>query len=183
MIDNNTKTDKLNKGNQNSIITDPVVSGTNTVPNTNTIPENTKPSKPVYNIQNLKPYNKTDNILSSEEAKRRGRNGAKKSAEARRQRKTMKETLDAILSRDISTQVLTDNGIDLESLNGDYSALNVLLTQIVAEGIANRDFRAAAFIRDTIGEQPINRQEITQEIITKDDLDMMENVRKQLLSS
>lgn len=166
-----TNSDKTISGS----MVDTVTNGENT--------SNIQPTKPsngrVYNIQNLKPYNKTDNKLDSEEAKRRGQIGAKKSAEVRRQRKTMKETLDAILSRTISEDVLTNNGVDLESLNGDYTALNVLLTQIVAEGIANRDFRAAAFIRDTIGEQP--KQEIVQEVITRDDAELMDSLRNSLL--
>ena len=36
-----------------------------------TVNSSTIKSDKVYNIQNLKPYNKTDRVLSSEEAKRR----------------------------------------------------------------------------------------------------------------
>lgn len=173
-----TKNNTSEKQN-NIIVSDPAISGIDQTvsENNNTLP--IPESK--YNLKNLKPYNPNyKNTLTTEEAQKRGRLGAAKSAEVRRAKKTMKETLDAILSREISPEVLENNGIDIQALNGDHSALNVLLTQIVAEGIANRDFRAAAFIRDTIGEQPITKQEIKQEIITPEDLKTIDNLKSYL---
>ena len=129
-----------------------------------------------YNIQNLKPYNKTDNILTSEEAKRRGRNGAKKSAEVRRARKTMKETILELMEKEVNP----DNyGID-SGILGDKATMQEVIMAAMLREAANGSEKAAQLLRDTIGEAPVNRQEIKQEVITQDDLQTIDNLKRYL---
>lgn len=86
------------------------------------------------NEQNLKPIRQ----LSSEEAKRRGRQGGLNSVAAKRARKTLKETLLMMLE-----EGNTQNDITLallqKALNGDTKAYEV--------------------IRDTVGEKPTDKIE------------------------
>lgn len=58
------------------------------------------------NEQNLKPIQKGE--LTSEEAKKRGTNGGIKSGEARRQKKTMRETLEQMLNEVAKIEGNTD---------------------------------------------------------------------------
>lgn len=91
------------------------------------------------NEKNLKPIKKGQ--LTSEEAKRRGSKGGKKSAEVRKARKTFSEDL-------------------LEALNDGETqkkVLNALLTQCKKGNV-----RAFEILRDTIGEKPIDRQEVKE---------------------
>jgi hypothetical protein len=132
-----------------------------------------------YNVQNLKPYNTTDRVLTKEEAKRRGRNGGIKSGESRRARKTMKETILAMLSQEIKPEQLEQYGIDPETLNGDYSMQSALIASMLREAL-NGSERAAQLLRDTIDEAPTNRQEIRQEVITADDLQTIDNLKRYL---
>ena len=86
------------------------------------------------NEQNLKPIRE----LSSEEAKRRGRQGGLNSAAAKRARKTLKETLlmmleEGNMQNDITLALLQ------KALNGDTKAYEV--------------------IRDTVGEKPTDKIE------------------------
>lgn len=88
------------------------------------------------NEQNLKPIRKGD--LSSEELKKRQSNGGKKSAQARAEKKLIK---DRILERMNATD--WDEYID---------------------GIIERAKESKAdaeFLRDTIGEKPVEKQEIS----------------------
>ena len=133
----------------------------------------------VYNIQNLKPYNKTDRVLSSEEAKRRGSKGGIKSGEVRKARKTMRESLLDLLSQELTPEKLEEMGVDTSTLNGDYTLQSAVLAAMVREAV-NGSERAAVLIRDTIGEQPTIRQEIT-ETITREDTQMMDNLTKALI--
>ena len=133
----------------------------------------------VYNIQNLKPYNKTDRILSKEEAKRRGSIGGKKSGESRRQKKTMRETLQDALQIELSSDKLQELGADMSLLNGQNTVLSAIIASTIREAI-NGDTKAIQFVRDSIGEQP--KQEIVQEVITKDDIELIDDL-KNLLSS
>lgn len=137
-------------------------------------------AKSVYNIQNLKPYNPNyENTLSTEEAQRRGRAGGIKSGEVRRARKSMKENLNALLNQEIDAATLENLGIDTKELHGDFTAQNILLVQMLQQAFTG-DTKAAVFLRDTAGEQPTLRTENHTEIVTKDDLKTMDNLRKYL---
>ena len=86
------------------------------------------------NVQNLKPIKKGD--LSKEELKKRQSNGGKKSAEARRERKLIKDRiLERIGEADWDTMI--DNLIDRAK-------------------DSPKDFE---ILRDTIGEKPVERVE------------------------
>lgn len=95
------------------------------------------------NEENLKPIRKGE--LTKEEAKKRGSNGGKKSAEARREKRLIK---DRILER------MGEDDWD-EYIDGIISR-------------SKESTEAAGFLRDTIGQKPIDKvqiQEIDQDII------------------
>lgn len=89
------------------------------------------------NEQNLKPIK----TLSSEEAKRRGSAGGKKSAEVRRARKTFNKSLVEALENN-NTQDAIVKAIINQAKTGNIKAFEV--------------------IRDTVGEKPVDRQEIKE---------------------
>lgn len=132
-----------------------------------------------YNIQNLRPYNKTDNVLSSEEAKRRGRNGAKKSAEVRKARKTMRDTIIDMLSQPLTSEMIEKYG--LENVKPGDTMQEGILAAAFATAMSG-DIKAAQYLRDTAGEQPTIKQDIRNEIVTKEDLQTIDNVKKLLTS-
>ena len=89
------------------------------------------------NEQNLKPIRKGD--LSKEELKKRQSNGGKKSAEARRERKLIKDRiLERIGEADWDTMI--DNLIDRAK-------------------DSPKDFE---ILRDTIGEKPVDRVQVSE---------------------
>lgn len=116
------------------------------------------------NIANLKP------VRTKEEARQRGRAGGLKSGEVRRNKKTMRETLQSALNLELDAKKLEELGADMELMNGERSVLSAIVASTIREAI-NGDPRAIQFVRDSIGEAP--KQEITQEIITKDDIDLL----------
>lgn len=123
-------------------------------------------------------YNNLD-MLTTEEARTRGRNGGIKSGETRRARKTMKETILAMLSQELKPEQIEQYGIDPGTLNGDYTMQSALIASMLREAL-NGSERAAQLLRDTIDEAPTNRQEIRQEVITKDDLKTIDNLKEYL---
>ena len=103
------------------------------------------PSK-ATNPQNLIPQNKK----SPEERSRIARMGQIASTEAKRRKKTFREAMEAILEK----EVLDKNGNKID-----------LLTAISAKQIAKAgkgDTKAFEVIRDTIGQKPVERVEITE---------------------
>lgn len=91
------------------------------------------------NEKNLKPIKKGQ--LSKEEAKRRGSKGGKKSAEVRKARKTFSEDL-------------------LEALSDGETQKKIL--DALIKQCKQGNTRAFELLRDTIGEKPIDRQEVKE---------------------
>lgn len=95
------------------------------------------------NEKNLKPIKKGQ--LSKEEAKRRASNGGKKSVEKRRERKKLKELLE----------------IALQLQNEETGEQNdITITSALIKKAAKGDVNAYITIRDTLGEKPVDKQEI-----------------------
>lgn len=131
-----------------------------------------------YNIQNLRPYNKTDRILTKEEAKIRGRNGGIKSGEVRKARKTMRETILAMLEKEISPEKLAEYGIDSKDMT-DNTYQSALIASMLREAL-NGSEKAMTLVRDTIGEAPALHTINQTEIITKEDLQTIDNLKQYL---
>ena len=84
-------------------------------------------------------------VQNAEEAKRRGAAGGKKSGEARRQKKALRERLAALL----------------ETKHGDMDMADALALALIEKGLAG-DVRAFEVIRDTIGEKPTDKMEVNK---------------------
>lgn len=88
------------------------------------------------NIQNLKP------VRTKKEARERGRAGGIKSGQVRKERKTLKEELLLLLASDDNNSKIS-TALIKRALNGDVSAF--------------------AMIRDTIGEKPNDKLELSND--------------------
>lgn len=108
------------------------------------------------NNENLRPF---DSNQSREEAKKNGRKGGKKSGEVRRQKKTMREMLDYLLSKELTNK------------QGEKATtLEAVMVATIKKALTG-DTRAAEFIRDTLGEKPVEKQEVKINPVTiKDDI-------------
>lgn len=102
------------------------------------------------NSENLKP------ARSKSEAREKGRKGGIKSGEVRRERKKLKELLElALQETDIKTGKQND----------------ISITAALIKKAAKGDVSAYLAIRDTLGEKPIEKQEVKINPITiKDDI-------------
>lgn len=81
-------------------------------------------------------------VRSKDEAKKRGAAGGKKSGEARRRKKALRERLELLL----------------EARHGDMDTADALALALIEKGLAG-DVRAFEVIRDTIGEKPASKLE------------------------
>lgn len=81
-------------------------------------------------------------VRSKREASERGKSGGRKSGEARRRKKALREHLEALLA----------------SKQGDMTTAEALTLALVEKGLSG-DVRAFEVIRDTIGEKPVDKSE------------------------
>lgn len=146
------------------------------------IDQNTKHNAISNGVKKDRPQNK--NLISlatrtREERQEIGRKGGLKSGESRKARKTLKETILAMMTQELDPRKLEEMGIDIETLNGDYTLQNAVVSAMFREAL-NGSEKAAQLLRDTIDEAPASRQEIRQEVITQDDLKTIDNLKQYL---
>ena len=110
------------------------------------------------NEENLKPFG-SGQLSESEEREMRSR-GGKKSGETRRRKKTMKETAKMMLDMEIPAAgkelkaKLKAMGISEE----DFTYQSAIMVGILNQAMKG-NVKAAAFLRDTIGENPLLTQD------------------------
>ena len=95
------------------------------------------------NNENLKPFSER----TEKEQREICSMGGKKSGEVRRAKKTMKEMLDYLLSKEI------------ENEEGEKSSTQEAVTVALLKQALNGNVKAFEVIRDTIGEKPTEKQE------------------------
>lgn len=138
-----------------------------------------------YNGDNLISFGTPGNTLSHQEAVENGRKGGLKSGEVRREqakaRRTAQDILKAIteyqMSDDQIQAVIGDEGRAI--LGNDKAAYSVMLCRMILQGM-DGDTKAAQFVRDTIGDTLPTQTQVQAEIITADDVKLLENMRDAL---
>jgi len=115
----------------------------------------------VANIENLEPMMGKNRNLSTEEARRIGSKGGKASVESRRRERTLRETLEKMLSlpiNDEQTKAFIQNlGFNDEELD-NRTAITVAMYQEALKG----NVKAYELIRDTLGEKPTDKLAIEE---------------------
>lgn len=98
-------------------------------------------------LGNLRPFTSDQD---REKARVNGAKGGRKSGEAKRRRKAMSEAFDVLLSKEFVDRY----GNKVEGVEA--------LTAKVFQAAMDGDLAATKFIRDTVGEMPVQRIETTQ---------------------
>ncbi len=104
--------------------------------------------------------------MTSEECAMHGSIGGKKSGEVRRKKKALKETLDVLLSMPMKSGKHTD----IEAIK-NFAALkgkNISVQEAIAIAMLQKamkgDEKAAAWVRDTAGQKPTDKVEMSGEL-------------------
>lgn len=105
--------------------------------------------------ENLKP------VRTKGEARDKGRNGGIASGKARRQKKAFRETLEALLYMPMKDgkEIAVDDIQSFASIKGQNISVQeaILIAQI--QKAMKGDTRAAEYVRDTIGQKPVDKIE------------------------
>lgn len=104
--------------------------------------------------------------LSTSEAREIGKKGGKASVEARRARRDMKESLNILLSLAVkSGEVIdpNDKSILSEVKGKNLTVSDAILVAQIQKALKG-DLKAAEFVRDTVGQKPVDKKDIKQEI-------------------
>ena len=104
--------------------------------------------------------------------------GGKARGEQRRQQRTMKEQMLALLSAKASREQAEKYlGADAEKLTEDDLTFQGLMTaKMWQEATQNGNAKAAEFVRDTSGQRPKDVVEVTANVMTDADRSLMQNM-------
>lgn len=97
--------------------------------------------------------------------------GANASNATQAQRRTFRETFDTLLRKRADTETIAALNLDSTATNQDAIAAAMAIEA------KNGNTKAAQFIRDTIGEMPTIKQEVTADILTAEDRELLEKIR------
>lgn len=125
---------------------------------------------------NLIPFNK----LSEEEQREIRSKGGKASGEARRKKRDMREVAKAILEHAMNeAQIDEVLGNSKELLDGDKSVMAVLTARMVQEA-GKGSYKHYETLRDTAGFKPKDEIDISADIMTDADRELVEKVNRRL---
>lgn len=108
------------------------------------------------NTKNLKP-------LTTEKAREIGSKGGKASVEKRRQNKTFKEIINKFLDGKLEQEELKQQMLNFGFADEEISNKSAVVFSLWKEAIKGNT-KATEILRDTIGEKPVEKQEIKGEI-------------------
>ena len=113
---------------------------------------------------NLKPF---DSNQSREKARINGKKGGIKSGEAKREKKKFKEIFETLMELDIERFTTDEEVLEALSLINPEYAQNADVKSVISARVLHKalkgDMYAIGFLRDTKGEQPTQKQEISGE--------------------
>lgn len=127
------------------------------------------------NEQNLLKGNPDTQFTSGRSAVENGRKGGLASAKAKREKKALRETLEQLLAMPMKGGKSTD--IDkiksIAGLKGKNITMQEAIMLSMLQKAVKGDVRASEYIRDTIGQKPVNQLNMNAEIkpiVIKDDV-------------
>lgn len=131
---------------------------------------------------------KSFDMLSAEELREISRKGAEAVNKLHGEKKTAKQSLEKLLTLKIDDNILA--GADVpkdiaEKLKRDNPNATLYdLIQIVAIGRAvGGNVKAMEYVRDTHGDKPIERVEVTENITTEQDRELLQQINERLKRS
>jgi hypothetical protein len=108
--------------------------------------------------ENLKP------VQTKKEARERGRRGGKASGEARRKKKSMREALQVIMSLDVQDKRARHKIKEMFGINDEDIDNQMLVLASTINQATKGNMQAITFIRDTLGEKPVEKMEVSSPI-------------------
>lgn len=120
--------------------------------------------------------------MTEDQRREFARIGGRASAAARRRKKDVREVFDALLSAPPTPEMLkkAENlGFSKETVSTVYDVLGAALVEKALSG----DGYAFQLIRDSAGDKPTDKTEVTASVMTEKDLELLRNVEKRLKMS
>ena len=174
-----------NSGNDSPVNDSDNITGNadNTSPDNDSInnsPENKDDKEKYDTSNNLIPFGSERDNRSKEEVREINARGGRKSGETRRKQRDMREIAKAILEHAMNeAQIDEVLGSSKDLLDGDKSVMAVLTARMVQEA-GKGSYKHYETLRDTAGFKPKDEIDISADIMTDADRELVEKVNRRL---
>ena len=129
-----------------------------------------------HGMDNLIPFND----LTQEEQRQIARAGGKASGEARRKRRELKERCKVLLemmpNKDLIKKSL-GNDAELPEGSDNY---DLMMAKMIQVAMLEGNVKAAVFVRDSAGDKPTEKSEVSASVMTAKDLEILQNLSSRL---
>jgi len=131
--------------------------------------------------ENLKPFD----TLSENEVRKAASNGGKKSGEVRREKKTFKQLIETMMEMDIERFTTNEEVLaNLELINPELAQkvdVKTVISARLLDKALKGDLYAMGMVRDQIGEQVTNKQEVVNTNLNiESNIDKAKELKKML---
>lgn len=135
--------------------------------------------------KNLQPEKYDFNVIDPEKRKEICRKGAAAVNKMHGEKKTARQALESILTLKINDDILAGADIDpamAERFKRDNPNATIydLINAVAAGRALGGNIKAAEYIRDTYGDKPVDKVDISGEIMTDSDRAMLEKISRRL---
>lgn len=136
-----------------------------------------KPDKPKrHGMENLIPMN----ALTEEKQREIASAGGKASGEARRKKKDLKERcrilLEMVPKQDLITKSLGENA----ELPEGADMYDLIMAKMMQVASLDGNVKAAEFVRDSAGDKPTDKSEVTASVMTEKDIELMQIIERRM---
>ena len=118
--------------------------------------------------------------LSEEEVKKRASAGGKASGEARRKKKDLKERcrilLEMVPKQDLIAKSLGENA----ELPEGADMYDLIMAKMMQVASLDGNVKAAEFVRDSAGDKPTDKSEVTASVMTEKDIELMQIIERRM---
>ena len=129
-----------------------------------------------HGMDNLRPQN----TRTKEEQREIARMGGKASGEARRKRRELKERCKVLLemmpNKDLIKKSLGNDAV-LPEGSDNY---DLMMAKMIQVAMLEGNVKAAEFVRDSAGDKPTEKSEVSASVMTAKDLEILQNVSSRL---
>lgn len=129
-----------------------------------------------HGMENLIPMN----ALTEEKQREIASAGGKASGEARRKKKDLKERcrilLEMVPKQDLIAKSLGENA----ELPEGADMYDLIMAKMMQVASLDGNVKAAEFVRDSAGDKPTDRSEVTASVMTEKDLELMQNIERRM---
>ena len=129
-----------------------------------------------HGMENLIPMN----ALTEKKQREIASAGGKASGEARRKKKELKDRCKILLEMMPNKALIAKSLGDSAELPENADMYDLMMAKMIQVATLDGNVKAAEFVRDSAGDKPTDKSEVTASVMTEKDMELMKNIERRM---